>query len=254
LDATGRQLRPGRCPSVTPTPMRANSDRRLGEVYATIEKYYSRKVAKYGATPRGVDWTCLATQELRFVQLLKLCDFATAFSLNDLGCGYGALVAYLAKYHADTQVDYLGVDLSAGMVRRAQRLQQQYRTVGFMRGSVSPRIADYSVASGIFNVKLHQSAECWEHFVRKTLVDMHATSGRGFAVNFMAPLAPGQPSQIELYRASPGTWAAHCEQELGCSVEVLQDYGMREFTLLVRRNDQPTKVGARARSRIHSGS
>jgi hypothetical protein len=28
---------------------------------------------------------------MRFVQLLKLRDFMSPFSLNDLGCGYGAL-------------------------------------------------------------------------------------------------------------------------------------------------------------------
>jgi SAM-dependent methyltransferase len=171
---------------------------------------------------------------MRFVQLLRLCDFSIAFSLNDLGCGYGALLTYLAKYHAETEVDYLGIDLSAAMVRRAKRLQQRYGTLSFVRGSVSPRLADYSVASGIFNVKLHHSVESWERFVHKTLLDMHAASRRGFAVNFMAPLGPGQPAKIELYRTAPDPWALYCKEELGCSVEVLQDYGMREFTLLVR--------------------
>src|SRR5713101_5413247 len=157
-------------------PTSVDSGRGLDDIHATIQAYYDQKLQRYGAPPRGVDWTCLATQELRFVQLLKLCDFSTAFSLNDLGCGYGALLTYLAKYHAEAEVDYLGVDLSAAMVRRAKRLQQQCRTVAFVRASVSPRIADYSVASGIFNVKLHQSVDSWEHFVRKTLIDMHATS------------------------------------------------------------------------------
>jgi hypothetical protein len=58
----------------------------------------------------------------------------------------------------------------------------------------------------------------------------------------------------ELYRTSPETWAAHCERELGCSVEVLQEYGMREFTLVARLRNQPTGVGRRARSRNSSGS
>jgi hypothetical protein len=49
-----------------------------------------RKIRKFGATPLGVDWTCVSTQQLPFVQLLKLCDTSPA-SLNDLGCGYGAI-------------------------------------------------------------------------------------------------------------------------------------------------------------------
>src|SRR5437660_4398590 len=35
-------------------------------VYADVEAYYSARVARYGATPLGVDWSCQATQMLRF--------------------------------------------------------------------------------------------------------------------------------------------------------------------------------------------
>lgn len=94
----------------------------LAPVHAGIAAYYSAKVAKYGATPLGVDWSCVPTQELRFVQLLKLCDFGSPFSFNDLGCGYGALIAYLDRRHAECAVDYLGIDLSEAMLRRARRL------------------------------------------------------------------------------------------------------------------------------------
>src|SRR5581483_10452680 len=157
----------------------------LGGVYAGVEAYYSRKLAKYGATPLGVDWTCLATQEMRFVHLLKTSDFSSPFALNDLGCGYGALVTYLAKYHPFTEVDYLGIDVSSAMVRRARRAQRGQKNAKFVTGRASPRVADYSVASGVFNVKLRNSRDAWERFVRTPLTQMDATSRRGFAVNFM---------------------------------------------------------------------
>jgi len=66
----------------------------LAAVRAGISDYYTARIRKFGATPLGVDWTCQPTQELRFVQLLTVCDFASAFSLNDLGCGYGALLSF----------------------------------------------------------------------------------------------------------------------------------------------------------------
>ena len=93
----------------------------LEPVRARIEAYYGDKVARHGATPRGVDWTCVPTQELRFVQLLSLCDFSRPFSLNDLGCGYGALTGFISLFHPQAEVDYLGVDLSRAMIRRARR-------------------------------------------------------------------------------------------------------------------------------------
>src|SRR5712691_1641141 len=90
-------------------------------ICSDVEAYYDARVAKYGATPLGVDWSCQATQNLRFVQLLKICDFSTPFALNDVGCGYGALCAFLAMRAPDVGIDYLGVDLSKAMVSRARR-------------------------------------------------------------------------------------------------------------------------------------
>jgi hypothetical protein len=38
------------------------------QLHAKIASCYSAKVSRFGATPLGVDWTCQATQEMRFVQ------------------------------------------------------------------------------------------------------------------------------------------------------------------------------------------
>jgi SAM-dependent methyltransferase len=207
----------------------------LEEVHADIERYYALKVVRFGATPLGVDWSCLATQQLRFVQLLKICNFRLPFSINDLGCGYGALLEFLYERYPESKVNYLGIDLSAAMVRRARR---RHHAPGqrFVIGGISPRVADYSVASGIFNVKLHYSRKTWEAYVVQVLQHMYRTSQRAFAVNFMATV-PLYKSTDQLYRTNPDQWFQYCREELGCSVEVISEYGMREFTILVRRRD-----------------
>jgi SAM-dependent methyltransferase len=211
--------------------------RTLGDVHADVEAYYSARVAKHGATPLGVDWSCWATQNLRFVQLLKLCDFSKAFALNDIGCGYGALAAYLAMRHATTEIDYLGVDLSQAMVRRARR---RFPGPGrrFVVATSSPRIADYSIASGVMNVSLGHPREVWENFITSILQDIRRTSRRGFSVNFKADDGNAAHDLADgLYRTSPQRWIDFCESELGCSVETIDGYGMREFTLLIRCNE-----------------
>jgi SAM-dependent methyltransferase len=212
----------------------ASHDRRLAGIYESIADYYSAKVARYGATPLGVDWSCVPTQELRFVKLLKICDFSAAFSLNDLGCGYGALLSYLARRHAGVAIDYLGIDLSSAMIRRARRRWRDLASTSFVVANGSPRNADYAVASGIFNVKLDQPVDLWERFVATTLQQMSATSRLGFAVNFVAPETPGRAVSPGLYRISPEPWIAFCETALGSAVELVQGYGLHEFTLLVR--------------------
>jgi len=215
-------------------PTHTNTDADLGDVYAAIERYYTSMITKFGPTSRGVDWTCRPTQELRFVQLLKLCSFSSAFSLNDVGCGYGALIAYVARRHADASINYLGIDLSPAMVRSARRLWRGRSDAKFVAANAIPRSADYSIASGIFNVKLDQPLPRWESFIAMTLAGMRATGRRGFAANFMAPLPHGARAQAELYRTPPEPWIRYCERTLGSSVELLADYGLREFTLLVR--------------------
>ena len=128
----------------------------------------------------------------------------------------------------------MGLDLSAAMITQARQLWRKRGDAEFVVASVSPRVADYSIASGIFNVKLDHSDVLWTQFVEATLRAMQATSRRGFAINFLAPLADSAGAAPELYRVSPSFWATYCEREFGASVEVLDNYGMREYTLLVR--------------------
>jgi SAM-dependent methyltransferase len=205
---------------------------RFTTVSADVKAYYEAKLARHGASPRGVDWSCRATQELRFVQLLKICDFAAPFSLNDIGCGYGALCGFLGERYPEATIDYLGLDLSPAMVHRARRLYGGGAQRRFVVGQGIPRVADYSVASGIMNVKLAHSRHRWETYVATILRDMHQTSCKGFAVNFMAPASSAEE---QLYRTSRDRWVGYCEGQLRCSVQPVTGYGLREFTLLVRR-------------------
>ena len=192
--------------------------------------------------PRRLGWTGRAgpPKIFRFVQLLKLCDFSGPFALNDIGCGYGALAAYLDMRHATTEVDYLGVDLSQAMVREARH---RFSGAGrrFVVATSGPRVADYSVASGIMNVRLGHSFDVWEHFVATILRDMRRASRRGFSVNFISNTGheanAADALADSLYRTTPQRWIDFCESELGCSVETIDDYGMREFTLLIHCNE-----------------
>jgi SAM-dependent methyltransferase len=213
----------------------------LANVHAGIDAYYTAKVTKFGATPPGVDWSCRPTQELRFVQLLRLCDFSAAFSLNDLGCGYGALIAYLERCHPGCEIDYLGIDLSRAMLRRARRLWGKRTDVAFAHGHDSPRRADYAVASGIFNVQIDQPSALWERFVAKTLDQLHRSSNKGFAVNFMKAPSDGKPARNGIYTTPPDWWARYCADRFGAATEVLDGYGLREFTLIVRRRPVSTR-------------
>ncbi len=210
----------------------------LFALYRRVEAYYSRKVVQYGPTSGGADWSSCAAQQLRFTQLLKICDFSEPFSLNDLGCGYGGLLVHIAGRHLGAEVDYLGIDLSAAMIWHARRLPQCRDPQQFVVGHHIPRAADYTVASGIFNVRLTEPIGLWRQFIRSTLTQISAASRKGFAVNFMCRVEPGCQAKRGLYLARPETWIDYCERTYRASAEVLSGYGLAEFTLLVHHRPQ----------------
>jgi SAM-dependent methyltransferase len=204
---------------------------------ARVRSYYSGTVERHGPTPLGVDWPNAASQYLRFVQLLKVCDFGRPFSLNDFGCGYGALLEYLAIRHAGAEIRYRGIDLSRSMITVARERWASHGRAKFSLGSRCGAIADYSVASGVFNVRLGYPVADWETYAESILADMCTSSRIGFAVNFMMPHVD-KPTEDGLYRSNPQRWAGFCRKQLGCSVRLLRDYGLREFTLLIRMRPQ----------------
>jgi len=203
-------------------------------IHERIAEYYGAKARRHGATPRGVDWESEPMQHLRFVQLLPLFEEGPRpFSLADLGCGYGAMLSFLDERLPGACARYVGADWSDDMLAAARRLHGQRKDATFRADLQAVEAADYCVASGVFNVKLDFAEDEWERYVEATLSSMSQYSRRGFAFNMMASW-PGGRSAPELYRSTPERWVAPCEA-LGGRVEVLRRYGMREFTLLVRK-------------------
>src|SRR6516165_6574650 len=89
-------------------------------IVSQVDSYYSARLRQHGPTPRGVDWNSPESQQLRFRQLLQVCDPTQSFSVTDFGCGYGALADYLAGQGLSFQ--YTGYDISAAMVQKAREL------------------------------------------------------------------------------------------------------------------------------------
>src|SRR5687768_16474401 len=126
--------------------------------------YYAEKLAEYGDTARGVDWNGEESQMVRFEQLCKIVDpERPSFSLNDLGCGYGALFGFLSDKHP--LGTYLGVDVSAEMTQAAELRNAASRNARFITASEPDVISDYGVASGIFNVRLNRTDAEWHDYL-----------------------------------------------------------------------------------------
>jgi SAM-dependent methyltransferase len=202
-------------------------------ILQTVARYYADKLSVFGATPRGVDWNSADSQALRFDRLLQVLPDAEAMSLNDYGCGYGALVDYLTA--TGRSVDYRGFDVSGVMIAAASARHTDVAGCSFTADRQQLAPADYTVASGIFNVKLDYPVETWREYVHETLATIDALSTRGFAFNMLSTYSDPLKRRADLYYAEPQETFDWCMRRFSPRVALLHDYPLYEFTLLVRK-------------------
>ena len=203
------------------------------KILGDVESYYSKKIAVHGATAQGVDWNSPDSQRLRFVQLLKLTDHSQPFTINDYGCGYGALADYLKGEGYAFQ--YWGFDISPPMIVKAAELHAGMRELTFVSKKHDLNEADYTVASGIFNVKLRAASTEWESYVLRTLETINRLSKRGFAFNVLTKYSDPELRRPDLYYADPLFFFDYCKTKFSRFVSLIHDYPLYEFTILVRK-------------------
>jgi SAM-dependent methyltransferase len=199
-----------------------------------VQRYYSTKLAEHGPTARGVDWNDEGSQELRFEQLLKVCDPEPSFTVNDYGCGYGALALYLERH--GYRFEYVGFDIAREMLSTAQELTRDVPGCRYVDDESLLEAADYTVASGIFNVKLEADDAAWTEHVFGTLRQLDALSRRGFSFNMLTSYSDRERMRPDLHYADPRVIFDCCKREFSRWVALLHDYGLYEFTVLVRKD------------------
>lgn len=197
-------------------------------------EYYNEKLKTHGATPYGVDWNSSESQKLRFEQLLKVCRQDEMFSINDYGCGYGALVDYMLEQAY--QFDYYGYDISSEMITTAKARYENLENCEFFSDLSFLRDADYTLASGIFNVKQQTPNDKWLGYLKSTLQEMANKSQKGFAFNVLTSYSDPEYLRQDLYYADPLFLFDYCKKNFSRFVTLLHDYPLYEFTILVRKN------------------
>ena len=199
-----------------------------------VASYYSDKLAEHGETPRGVDWNGADSQILRFEELCRVIKGdAQHFSLNDLGCGYGAMFDFLSDRYSISS--YLGIDVSEDMVRAAELRYKSRTAARFIAKAEPDEAADYGIASGIFNVRLGRTDAEWFDYLHTTLDLLDRTSHIGFAFNCLTTYSDKDKMQDYLYYADPCMIFDFCKRHYSRNVSLLHDYGLYEFTILVRK-------------------
>lgn len=197
-----------------------------------VGRYYAGRLAEHGPGPRGVDWNGAESQRLRHAQFLRLIEVDSAASILDLGCGYGDFLTFLrSRGH---QGAYAGWDLAPEMIAAARGLHGEGEGRAWHVGAVPDAACDYAIASGVLNVKGEAAEAEWAAHAEE-VIDVLARSGRrGFGFNLLSLSSDEEKRRSHLFYADPARMLRHCLDRYGRHVALLQDYGLWEFTLLVR--------------------
>ncbi len=201
-----------------------------------IRTLYDNSIGEYGIDPRSVGWTKAGSQELRFKKLMEVVDNKNeTITLNELGCGYGELYKYCLQegFHV---ARYSGYDISDKMLKAARHHLGNSKKVELLNQPVLTSKADYSVTSGIFNVKFDHSDAEWKNYILKTLRNLYEYSEKGFSFNLLTKYVDYE--EEHLFYADPGEFFHYCKENFSRKVSLFHDYDLFEWTMLIRKDSR----------------
>ena len=130
--------------------------------------------------------------------------------------------------------EYYGLDISKVMIENASN-NYKSENVSFSVSNIPESIANYSVASGIFNVKLNAKNHDWLNYIKYTIDIMNQKSNKGFAFNCLTSYSDRDKMRNDLYYADPSFLFDYCKKKYSKNVAILHDYDLYEFTVLIRK-------------------
>ena len=214
------------------------ADNSIPKALSGIRDLYANSLATHGAGAKSVGWKDDRSQSLRFERLARVInrDRAGGFSVNDWGCGYGAMFGYLDGLAGADLQRYVGYDISEEMLSVATAACDPARA-RFVLGSAVTEEADYSFVSGTFNVKLQATDAVWETYIKGHLETIYAKSRVGMAFNLLTSHVDWRAEN--LFYGDPAAFFDFCKRHLSRHVTLVHDYALFEWTLLVSRDPRP---------------
>ena len=202
------------------------------KILKDVEDFFDNRIEDYGATLEGLDYNSKESQEIRFDQLLKIINTPEKFSVIDYGCGFGSLAHFMQK--KDYKFDYWGFDISNEMVKSGIEMTPVGKPWNFTAKLGDLKPADYTIACGIFNLRLEGNDDDWMDYILDTLPNLAELSKKGFSFNMLTKYSDKEYMRPDLYYSDPLFFFDHCKRNFSRNVALLHDYELYDFTILVR--------------------
>lgn len=205
------------------------------EMLKSTSDYFSEKIKVFKNTPQGVDWNSDESQNLRFKQVAKVIKESEGFTINDFGCGSGAFSQFLIN-NDYRNFTYHGSDISLDMIDSAKdNYKNDFVSFKHIKDIDDMNVADYTVASGVFNMKRNISDSDWERYVKESIICIAEKSSKGFSFNLLTSYSDLDKMREDLYYANPLDFFDFCKKNFSKNVSLLHDYDLYDFTIVVRK-------------------
>tara|TARA_B100000315_G_C14524111_1_gene562980 strand:+ start:201 stop:857 length:657 start_codon:yes stop_codon:yes gene_type:complete len=196
---------------------------------------YERALKHYGPKHKAVAWRDQERQQRRFHIFVGLLAYDTNrddVTINDLGCGYGAMFDTFKELPQFLDGTYFGYDISAAMLKAAKQQITDPRAL-FIKSHQATEMADYSFVSGTYNMKMSAPELKWRHYVEENLVQLWSKTRIGLGFNMLNVQSPLR--EKTLFYADPNYFADFCERNLGGQVRLIDLLHPNEFVIFVRK-------------------
>lgn len=207
--------------------------KKSNNILKQVGRYYSEKIIQYGATPRGVDYNSLESQQIRFDVLSNVITDKEGFSVLDYGCGFGSLYDYLKLKYSN--FNYIGLDISQEMLDEALKRNSNDVNSKWIANLNPVDSFDYVIACGIFNVRLKTTDKEWLNYILETINKLNEHSIKGFSFNALTKYSDKEFMKDYLYYADPLFLFDYCKTHFSRNVALLHDYNLYDFTIIVRK-------------------
>ena len=200
-----------------------------------VARRYEWSINKYGPIHRAAAWRDEKRQQRRFDIFTGLLAYNTNrdnVTINDLGCGYGAMFDTFRKLPQFSNGAYFGYDISRAMIKAAKIKISDPRAL-FIRNHKATKIADYSFVSGTYNMKMAANEDEWLAYIEESIVQLWSKTKISMGFNMLNIESPLRENT--LYYADPAHFMNFCHKNLKANVRMINLLHPNEFVIFIRK-------------------
>jgi len=133
-------------------------------------------------------------------------------TIADIGCGYGAMLTFINKTPAYAQTVYHGVDINRAMIAACHQTFP-VENARFTIGNTSPKLVDFCVFSGTFNLTHSDDPTLWMDYIFACLNRCMERARYGLVLNLLC--APITKIESQIFYAERAGFIRRAEAMIG---------------------------------------